>query len=306
MNPASLTSWLLSQATHERLYLAHVAAMVLLVLTTSACGLAGFREDALGPAKSTLGTTGFPPVQDQAAGSGPQPWLGRRLVLDEPFTHGRVGPAQPWGWQTGAYPDCRTNPDNYKLDLLSKRALDFSDGKLRITASPARDGRWQTGLVTSGDSCSSGGLGFEVTTDDLVMARVRLPRSNAGAWPGIWTWREGGNEVDLFEWHSDRPHTLEFVNHFRGDGKYWTDPAVVDRGKWLNVAVHLGRRQVTWYVGSTRGRMRVVFADRFGVGPRFRAHLIINLSVDDGRLHASPQTSSPFAFHIDSVAVYRR
>ncbi|GAA4056454.1 hypothetical protein [Nonomuraea soli] len=212
----------------------------------------------------------------------------------------------PWGWQTGAYPDCRTNPDNNKLDLLSKRALAFSRGRLRITASKARDGRWQTGLVTTGDSCGSGGLGFEVITDDLVTARVKLPRSNTGAWPGIWTWREGGNEVDLFEWHSDRPHTLEFVNHLRGDGKYWTDPAVVDRGKWLNVAVHLGRRQVTWYVGSTRGRMRRVFADRFGVGPGFRAHLIVNLSVDDGRLHASPQTSSPFTFQIDSVAVHRR
>ncbi|MHA6757084.1 hypothetical protein [Streptacidiphilus sp. PAMC 29251] len=142
---------------------------------------------------------------------------------------------------------------------------------------------------------------------DLVVARVRLPDVHGpGAWPALWSWRDGGNEVDLFEWHSDRPHTLEFVNHTRRPAAFtsWTSPQVAP-GAWLYTAVLLGARNTTWYVGTSLRRLRPAWSDHCGVGRAFRAYPVLNLSIDDGSIHPPPTTTGPITFQIGSLALYR-
>ncbi|MEU5881183.1 hypothetical protein [Spirillospora sp. NPDC047279] len=225
-------------------------------------------------------------------------------MLVERFGEPGLGPPGRWGWKTGAYPGCVSNPRDHKLDRLSARALATSSGVMTITARPQGDGGWRTGLLTTGDSCGSGGSGFEVRTGDVLGARVRLPDVGTGAWPGIWTWREGGNEIDLFEWHADRPDTLEFVNHVRGTGTFWTSP-LVDRGAWLDIAVRIGASRLTWYAGRPARPLAAVHHEDRGVGPGFRAHLVASLSVDDGRLHREPAPGESFSFQIASIQVSR-
>lgn len=230
---------------------------------------------------------------------------GRRLVFDEEFDRLRLGPGRRWGWRSGSYADCVTNPGGFKLDVLTPVALSVADGMLRVTATPLPDGRWRTGLLTTGDSCDSGGRGFTVRNGDVVVARARLPESAKGAWPAIWTWREGGNEVDLFEWHADRPDTLEFVNHVKGGYRYYESP-LVRSGSWLYFAVDIRHHRNTWYVGTTPHNLRVAHRDRRGVGRRFRAHLVISLSADDGKLHARPAGPANLVFTVDYLKVHRR
>ncbi len=227
-----------------------------------------------------------------------------RVPLRDTFTTLDVGPGRRWGWRSAAYPDCTTNRGNFKLDSLSPAALSTATGHLAVTATPLPNGRWQTGLLSTGDSCGSGGTGFEVRTGDLVTTRVRLPSARSGAWPGIWTWREGGNEVDVFEWHADKPDTLEFANHVREGGCFCASP-LVRRGVWLDVAVRFGERRVVWYLGRPPGPMRAVHADRRGVGPDFHAHLVVGMSVDDGRLHRRPERGATFTFEVASITVHR-
>ncbi|WP_327085046.1 hypothetical protein OIE66_22040 [Nonomuraea sp. NBC_01738] len=244
-------------------------------------------------------------LPDRRASGAFDPARGREVALHDTFSELRVGPGQPWGWKSGAYPGCVTNPGNFKLDALSAKALRVSSGALTITASQQRSQRWRTGLITTGDSCGSGGRGFMVRTGDVITARVKLPSTSAGAWPGIWTWRHGGNEIDLFEWHADRQDTLEFVNHPRRVWRYLSNSQLIQAGRWMDVSVHLGERNVRWYVGIPPGKLRPVFSDKTGVGRRFAAYLVIGLSVDDGRLHAAPRSSSPFSFRVASVTVHR-
>ncbi|WP_433331186.1 glycoside hydrolase family 16 protein [Spirillospora sp. CA-294931] len=227
------------------------------------------------------------------------------LVFLEEFTGPSIGPGLRWGWKTGAYPGCVTNRPNWKLDHLDPSAITYRHGKLRIRAAPRPDGDlWTTGLLTTGDSCGSGGRGFQVRTDDLVVARLRLPTARVGAWPAIWTWRDGRNEIDVFEWHSDRPHRLEFVNHVRGGAKFWTSP-IVRPGAWLDVAVRLGPRSLTWYVAPAGEQLVPTYSDTRGVGTGFHAHLVVNLSINSGRYHPPPASPDPITFEVDAVRVYR-
>lgn len=230
---------------------------------------------------------------------------GRRLVFDEEFDRLSVGAGKRWGWQSGAFPDCTTNRGNFKLDRLSRSALAVADGRLTITATPDTGGHWSTGLLATGDACESGGGGFHVRTGDMIVAHAALPEAAAtGAWPAIWTWWQGGREVDVFEWHADAPRTLELVNHVKDTYIYWKSPRVA-AGRWLYVAVHLGGRQVTWYVGGKATALPVAHRDTRGVGPDYRAHLVVSLSVDDGKLHQRPEAAGPLRFVVDSVKVYR-
>ncbi|WP_018658067.1 hypothetical protein [Actinomadura flavalba] len=273
-------------------------AAVAVLLCVSATGCNAWRDDE--PATDEPGKQAVPGF----TGTTFTPRQGRRVVLHEPFDRLRVGPGKLWGWQSGAYRHCHTNPDGFKLDRLSTGALDVRDGRLTITATPGARGYWRTGLLATGDACGSGGNGFEVRTGDVIKARVRLPTVRTGAWPAIWTWRDGRNEVDLFEWHSDRPDTLEFANHAGGSGKFWSHPAV-DRGMWLDAAVRLGEKRVSWYVATPGQPLRRVHTDRKGVGPDFHAHLVVSLSADDGELHARPAPGLPFSFTVTGLTVYR-
>ncbi|WP_439333419.1 hypothetical protein [Streptomyces cahuitamycinicus] len=96
-----------------------------------------------------------------------------------------------------------------------------------------QDGRWNTGLLTTEGSQE----GFTVRAGDVLEARVRLPEE-IGAWPALRTWRDGDQEIDVFEYHPDNPDLLEFTNHVRGTNRYHHDPAIRP-GAWGGPAYRL-------------------------------------------------------------------
>jgi hypothetical protein len=225
-------------------------------------------------------------------------------VLDDTFRRLDLGPGKTWGWQSAAYAQCTSNPGHYKLDHLTTAALGTASGHLTITASPRPDGLWDTGLLTTGDSCDSGGAGAQVRTGGMLLAHVRLPQANTGTWPGLWTWRDGRNEMDVFEWHADYPHTIEFANHALppGSGHLYSGPEI-GAGRWLWVGALLGADSVSWYVGTDLNHLVCPYADRLGVGPDFAAYPILNLAVDDGNFHAPPQDGRPATMEADRLVV---
>lgn len=200
-------------------------------------------------------------------------------------------------WVAGrswAYPDGGpTNPGDDKLDHLTADPDHSRSGTFRATRRP--DGLWDTGLLTTEESAD----GFLVRTGDRLEARVRLP-VGVGAWPAIWTWRDGGNEVDVFEYHPDNPDLLELTNHVRPGGTYVRDDAVRP-GEVVDLSVTFGRRDVVWWLNG-----RQVFADGRGVGSHWRAHLIVNLSVCAGRYHPPPDDSvDELSYAVESLVVHR-
>ncbi|MFE2165322.1 beta-glucanase [Streptomyces sp. NPDC059447] len=200
-------------------------------------------------------------------------------------------------WVAGrswAYPDGGpTNPGDNKLDHLVENPSYSRTGTFLATL--RTDGNWDTGLLTTEGSDE----GFMVRTGDVLETRVRLP-VELGAWPAIWTWRDGGNEVDVFEYHPDNPDLLELSNHVRGGQRYHRSPAVAPGG-WVDLKVEFGQRSVVWWVDGTR-----VFADRRGVGRGWRAYLIVNLSVCAGRYHPAPDPGvSRMSFEVAHLRVRR-
>uniref|UniRef100_A0AAU2K1S0 Family 16 glycosylhydrolase n=1 Tax=Streptomyces sp. NBC_00049 TaxID=2903617 RepID=A0AAU2K1S0_9ACTN len=200
-------------------------------------------------------------------------------------------------WVAGrswAYPDGGpTNPGDNKLDYLVEDPAYSRNGTFRATRRP--DGRWDTGLLTTEGSDE----GFMVRTGDILETRVRLP-TELGAWPAVWTWLDGGNEIDVFEYHPDNPDLLELSNHVNGGQRYHRDPAITP-GDWVELKVEFGARSVVWWVNGTR-----VFDDRRGVGRRWRAYLIVNLSVCAGRYHPAPEPDvSQMSFEVAYLHVHR-
>ncbi|MEU1198283.1 beta-glucanase [Streptomyces sp. NPDC005813] len=200
-------------------------------------------------------------------------------------------------WVAGrswAYPDGGpVNPDDDKLDHLVADPAYSRAGTFRATRRP--DGRWDAGLLTTEGSDD----GFMVRTGDVLETRVRLPEET-GAWPAVWTWRDGGQEIDVFEYHPDNPDLLEFSNHVRGGHKYYRDESVRP-GAWLDLTVSFGARSVAWSVDGER-----VFADHRGVGRTWHAHLIVNLSVCAGRYHPPPSPGvSEMCFEVARLVVRR-
>ncbi|MYX95882.1 family 16 glycosylhydrolase [Streptomyces sp. SID486] len=185
------------------------------------------------------------------------------------------------------------NPGDDKLDYLVSDADHSRSGTFRATRRP--DGRWNTGLLTTEDSEE----GFAVRTGDVLEARVRLPRET-GAWPAIWTWRDGDQEIDVFEYHPDNEDLLEFTNHVRGTNRYHRDDAVRP-GAWVDLRTEFGRRSVVWWLNGTP-----VFADGRGVGRSWHAYLIVNLSVCAGRWHPGPLPgTTEMSFEVSSLTVRR-
>ncbi|MFJ1967712.1 beta-glucanase [Streptomyces sp. NPDC087903] len=200
-------------------------------------------------------------------------------------------------WVAGrswAYPDGGpVNPDDNKLDHLVVDPGYSRAGVFRATRRP--DGLWDTGLLTTEGSEED----FVVRTGDLLRTRVRLP-TVTGAWPAVWTWRDGGQEIDVFEYHPDNPDLLEFSNHVRGGHRYHRDEAVRPGG-WIDLAVRFGSDSVVWTLNGTR-----VFADRRGVGHDWHAHLIVNLSVCAGQYHPAPsEADTEMSFEVESLSVHR-
>ncbi|GAA2750638.1 hypothetical protein GCM10010440_59710 [Kitasatospora cinereorecta] len=237
--------------------------------------------------------------------STPAPYGKAQPVFRDTFDRASVGGGGTWGWKTGAYSgNCTDNPGDFKLDHLTPDALRVDNGTLVITARPAADGRWDTGLVTTGDSCGSGGSGAQIRTGDILLARIRLPAADSGAWPALWTWRDGRNEIDVFEWHGDRPGVAEFVNHVRGGSGTYTSDAVRP-GAWIYVGARFGANNTVWYVGSAQDRLEIAYQDHRGVGEDFAAFPVLSLSVNNGRYHHAPPGKAPVDLAVDSITVYR-
>ncbi|MFJ2813311.1 beta-glucanase [Streptomyces sp. NPDC091279] len=200
-------------------------------------------------------------------------------------------------WVAGrswAYPDDGpTNPGDDKLDHLTADAAYSRTGTFRATR--RADGLWDSGLLTTEGSTDA----FTLRTGDRLDTRVRLP-TGVGAWPAIWTWRDGGNEVDVFEYHPDHPDLLELTNHVRPRSRSVRDPAVAP-GAVIDLSVTFGRRSVVWSLNGSR-----VFADGRGVGADWNAYLIVNLSVSAGRYHPAPApTETELSYAVESLVVHR-
>ncbi|MFJ1601196.1 beta-glucanase [Streptomyces sp. NPDC088261] len=234
------------------------------------------------------------PVSQGPARPGPTGPVPSRPGALPVFTADFSSPEQWVAGRSWAYPrGGPTNPGDNKLDHLCPDAEFSRDGVFR--ASRRSDGYWDTGLLTTEGSED----GFMVRTGDVLEARVRLP-AEIGAWPAIWTWRDGGNEIDVFEYHPDNPDLLELTNHVRGGQRYFTDPAIAP-GAWVDLRVEFRMRSVVWWVNGVR-----VFADNRGVGWFWRAYLIVNLSVCAGAYHPAPEPSvDSMSYEVAYLRVYR-
>lgn len=226
---------------------------------------------------------------------------GRSLIWAEEFTTPIAWGAKWVGDRSSAYRYCDHNPDDNKLDWLTPGCVTVSGGVATFTAVPAghtlENGRqaWHTGLLTTEYSAE----GFQVRTGDHVETGVRLP-AGTGAWPALWTWKDGGNEVDSFEYHPDNPHLLELSNHVNRAATYHTDVDAIGPDRWVTIGTSYGAHCVEWYVNGDR-----VFSDGTGVGPDWSAYLILNLSLSAGEYHPAPCGPAPITFDVDHVRVYR-
>ncbi|ALO05828.1 Beta-glucanase/Beta-glucan synthetase [Streptomyces venezuelae] len=210
------------------------------------------------------------------------------------FTADFSSPAQWIAGRSWAYPDGGpVNPGDNKLDHLVEDPAYSRSGVFRATR--RRDGLWDAGLLTTEGSPE----GFQVRAGDSLEARVRLPEET-GAWPAIWTWRDGGQEIDVFEYHPDNPDLLELSNRVRGTHRYHRSPSVRPGG-WVNLRTEFGARSVVWWLDDVR-----VFADGRGVGRGWHAYLIVNLSVCAGRYHPVPDADTDeMSYEVRDLRVFR-
>lgn len=226
---------------------------------------------------------------------------GKSLTWSEEFDAPIAWGTKWVGDRTSAYRYGNHNPDDNKLDWLSPGCVTVSEGVATFTASPAghtlENGRqaWHTGLLTTEYSAE----GFQVRTGDYAETRVKLP-SGTGAWPALWTWKDGGNEIDTFEYHPDNPHLLELSNHVHHGCAYHTDADSISPDEWVTIGSWYGEHSVDWYVNGER-----VFRDRTGVGADWSAYLILNLSLSAGQYHPAPSGPGPLTFAVAHLRVYR-
>ncbi len=252
-----------------------------------------------------------PVVGPSAASAVSDPTSGKTLVFHDGFT-GSTLDTSKWVLNSSwSYPNAGpTNHPNHKLDHFNDSSLTVSGGVASFTATKRSDGDWNTALITTGNARSTpSGGSFKLKTGDLMLSHVQLPQAtNKGAWPATWTWNDGGNEIDNFEWHSDNPNLLELTNHIRGGGKYYTDASLVKPGAWIWIGVEYGASSNTWYLGHANdfSDLKPIFSDGTGVGANWGgAYPIVNLSINDGTWHSAPINNTPIVFKIGSFRVYR-
>lgn len=251
------------------------------------------------------GTSSCPTAVVSSASASPSvtasgPNTGKTEVFSEDFN----GPVSASVWNdtgSSAYANWNNNPGDDKLDWITPSAVSVSNGVATFTATPSTNTlstgqkAWNTGLLTTESTTQ----GFQVQTGDYAETKVQLP-SGTGAWPALWTWKNGGNEIDSFEYHPDNPNLLEFTNHVRSGGDYYTDASTVAPGKWVTIGTYYGANSVDWYVDGVK-----VYSDGTGVGSTWSAYLILNLSVVAGQYHPAPSGSSPIVFSADYVHIWR-
>ncbi|MDQ0718652.1 beta-glucanase (GH16 family) [Streptomyces luteogriseus] len=175
----------------------------------------------------------------------PMSALGEPLSTSVVFTADFTSTAQWVASRSWAYPGGGpVNPRDDKLDYLVPDGAYSRSGVFRARRRP--DGPWNTGLLTTEGSQE----GFTVRAGDVLEARVRLPKE-VGAWPAIWTWRDGDQEIDVLECHPDNPDLLEFTNHVRHANRYHHDEAV-GPGEQVDLRTVFGSRSVDWWLNGTR------------------------------------------------------
>jgi len=233
--------------------------------------------------------------------AGGSPVSGQSVVWSDDFDKGIAWGSKWVGDKSTSYRYGNHNPDDNKLDWLDQSNVTVSGGAATFTAQPSsrtlENGKkaWTTGLLTT--EGSSGG--FQVKTGDYAETRVKLP-SGSGAWPALWTWKDGNGEIDSFEYHPDNPNLLELTNHVTSGSDYYTDSGAVAPGQWVTIGTHYGAGSVDWYVNGKK-----VYSDGHGVGSDFSAYLILNLSISAGQYHPAPTGSTPLTMQADYVKVYR-
>lgn len=214
--------------------------------------------------------------------------LGKAVVFSAPFTDSTnwtVG-------RTSAYPGT-TNPTDNKLDRLSPTAKAPMAG--RLTATKRSDGFWDCDFVTTEYSEKA----FQAKAGDELSALVTLYQQQ-GAWPAIWTWKDGGSEVDAFEYHPDNPSLLEFTNHTDTRGPYfnYANQAVKPGAPFLLVC-KFKTSGVEWWIDGVK-----VFTGT-GVPANWSAYLIVNMSVSAGKYHPAPTGLSQLYCDVVSLRVWR-
>lgn len=248
------------------------------------------------------GTTSFTWTENAAGGPGTR--LGKANVFWDDFT------ADLSKWKvnsTSSYPgNGPDNPGDHKQDYFHAGNVALAGGSAVFTAADAGfqigpfppnntdKEAWYTAFLTTEGVTS----GFKVQTGDYLEGKFLLPGS-AGAWPALWTWRSGGNEVDVFEYHPDNPNLLEFSNHISGQYEYYTNAATVSPGTWVTIGTLIGATSCQWYVNGVN-----VYSDTTGVGSSFNSYINLNLSLSDGYYHPAP-SGSQFTFSTDYVGVWR-
>ncbi|MFJ9444122.1 hypothetical protein ACIRRH_19940 [Kitasatospora sp. NPDC101235] len=246
------------------------------------------------PAPSTTPTPSTPPPSSPVAG--------KSLTWSDEF-NGAISWGRRWvGDKSTAYRYGDHNPGDNKLDWLNRNNVSVANGVATFTATPGgpalENGKqsWNTGFLTTEGSSE----GFRVKTGDYAETRVKLP-AGSGAWPALWTWKNGNGEVDSFEYHPDNPNLLELTNHVNpGNARYYTDASAIAKDQWVTIGTHYGANSVDWYVNGVK-----VFSDGKGVGANWSAYLNLNLSVCAGQYHPAPQGTAPITFAADYVRVYR-
>lgn len=220
----------------------------------------------------------------------PSPSASATAVPGAKFTANFFDRTQWVSGRTSSYPG-RTNPNDNKLDYLDT-AWPSKPGA--FAASRRSDGTWLADLLTTEGSQKA----FRVRAGDTINTVFTLPTSAQGSWPAVWTWKDGGSEIDVFEWHPDNPDLLELSNHVRGGGFYYRSPSI-GPGKQVTMAVTCGAESVVWKVNG-----HTVYADGNGVGSGWSAYLIVNLSVCAGHYHPAPSVAtSSLAWSVQSLTV---
>ncbi|MFJ3176570.1 beta-glucanase [Streptomyces roseus] len=225
----------------------------------------------------------------------------RTLVFAEEFD--LISWGGRWsGTRSSAYENGHSNPEDDKLDQLTPFAVTVTDGKATFTAKPdsvaLENGRqsWATGLLTTEGTTEN----FRLHSGDFLEARVQLPEGK-GAWPALWTWEDGNNEIDVFEYHPDNPNLLELSNGVRLASIDYRDSDAIRPGGWITIGIHFGTESNDWYLNG-----KIVYSDLRGVGSGWSAYLILNLSVSAGKWHPAPDTATPVSFTADYLRVWRR
>ncbi|MEU1282924.1 hypothetical protein [Kitasatospora sp. NPDC005856] len=253
------------------------------------------------PAPTTDPTT-KPTTPNPSTAAPSSPVAGKSLTWSDEF-NGAISWGRRWvGDKSTAYRYANHNPGDNKLDWLNRNNVSVANGVATFTATPGgpalENGKrsWNTGFLTTEGSDE----GFQVRTGDYAETRVELP-ADSGAWPALWTWKNGNGEIDSFEYHPDNPNLLELTNHVNpGNARYHTDASAVAKGRWVTIGTHYGANSVDWYVNGVK-----VFSDGRGVGANWSAYLILNLSVSAGQYHPAPQGAAPITFAADYVRVFR-